>query len=424
MIDRRDMLAGAAVLAAAPLLPAAAQAPPATAPSPTRDERVSKAAAESRMRLDFQRGRFSGPAWDWLLAQGRDSHFLLLGEEHGIAENPKLAAQLFAALVPSGYSKVAVEISPPMAEEIDAALTRGGLAALRRMFASRASNTAFFGMREEAEWLAAARTVLPGGKPFLWGLDYEAFADRHLLAMLKAKRKPAAAADALARLERASHESWAKFEATGDYKYMYTFSGDPALVRAVRAAWPKADPQSVRIIDTLGQTFEINRAWVEKRHWESNRLRASNLRSSFLRHWRAARKEDPRVFFKFGASHLVRGRNTTGTYDLGALLPELAEFEGKRAFSLLILPGPGTQVAGFDPRTFGVTPQKVEGAEYLKGLQPIIAAAHPDAFTLFDTRALRPLLGRAQGADSHLTDFVHGFDSILIMSGSTPSAAL
>jgi hypothetical protein len=422
MIDRRSVLSGAAILAAAPLLPATAQA--GSPPALSREERISKAAAATRMRLDYRRGRFSGPAWDWLLEKGRTAHFFLLGEEHGIAENPKLAAQLFAALVPSGYSKVAVEISPPMAREIDSALTGGGLAALRRMFASRGSNTAFFGMREEAEWLAAARSALPGGKPFLWGLDYEAFADRHLLGLLEAKRKPAAAGAALASLEQASNESWARFEATGDYKYMYTFSGDPALVQAVRATWPKADPDSSGILDTLERTFEINRLWVEKRGWESNERRAANLRSNFLRHWRSGRQGDPRVFLKFGASHLMRGRNTTGTYDLGTLVPELAEIEGRKAFSLLVLPGPGTQVAGFDPKTFGVTPQKVEGSEYMKGLQPIVAAAHPDAFTLFDTRPLRPILGRAQGADSHLVDFVHGFDSILIMSGSTPSAAL
>jgi hypothetical protein len=421
MIDRRGILSGAAVLAAAPLLPATAQAPPA---SDSREEKISRAATGTRMRLDHRRGLFSGPAWDWLLEQGRAAHFFLLGEEHGIAENPKLAARLFAALVPSGYSKVAVEISPPMAREIDSALTRGGLAGLRRMFASRASNTAFFGMREEAEWLAAARAALPGGRPFLWGVDYEAFADRHLIGLLAAKRKPAAAAAALARLEQESSSSWARFDATGDYKFMYTFGGDPALVRAVRSAWPRADPDSAEILDTLERTFEINRLWVGKRAWESNERRAAHLRSNFLRHWRSVRKADPRIFLKLGASHLMRGRNTTGTYDLGTLVPELAEIEGRKAFSLLVLPGPGTEIAGFDPRTFGVTPRKVEGAEYMKGLQPIVAAAHPDAFTLFDMHPLRPLVGRAQGADSHLADFVHGFDAILIMSGSTPSAAL
>jgi hypothetical protein len=121
MIDRRGILSGAAMLAAAPLLPAVAQAasPPSPSSSPSREELISKAAAGGRMRLDYQRGRFSGPAWDWLLAQGRAAQFFLLGEEHGIAENPKLAAQLFAALVPSGYSKVAIEISAPMAGELD-----------------------------------------------------------------------------------------------------------------------------------------------------------------------------------------------------------------------------------------------------------------------------------------------------------------
>lgn len=424
MIDRRGVLSGAALLAASPMLPAAAQT--AAAPASSREERLAKAAAESRMRLDFQRGVFSGPGWDWLLDQGRASQFFLLGEEHGIAENAKLAAQLFAALVPAGYSRVAVEISPPMAEELDRAVTAGGAAGLERLFEDPGSVVAFFGMREEAEWLAAARAALPGRQPFLWGNDYEVGADRRLIAILKSARKPAAAQQTLARLEAASNASWARYAETRDFQHIYSFAGDPALVRAVRAAWPKRDPRSARILDTLEETFAINRLWVERRAWESNQRRGAFLRANFLEHWRRekAAGRSPRVFLKYGASHVVRGRNTTETFDLGSLVPELAAIEGGKAFQLLVLPGKGSSVAVLDPTTFRYKPVEYDG-DYSKGLEPITAQAWPGAFTLFDTHKLRPLLGFSRTpAHPQLMNMVHGYDAILIMSGSTPSHSL
>jgi hypothetical protein len=424
MIDRRGVLSGAAMLAAAPLLPAVAQT--SSPPAPTREEKISKAAAESRMRLDYQRGRFSGPAWDWLLEQGRSALFFLLGEEHGIAENPKLVAQLFAALVPSGYSKVAIEISAPMAEEIDRALTAGGLAGLERFFADRRSTVAFYGMREEAEWLAAARAALPGTAPFLWGTDYEIGGDRHLIAMLKRARTPAAAQAALANLEAASNAAWARYAGSKSIPDIFAFAGDPALVAALRSAWPKPDTRSLRILDTLEETLEINRLWIAHRAWESNQRRAAFMRGNFLRHWHAGKKAgpSPRVFLKYGASHMMRGRNTTETFDLGTLVPEIAEVEGGKAFSLLVLPGANSSIAALDPATFGYKPVPAEG-EYQRGLAPLYSQAIPDAFTLFDTRKLRPLLGFSRTpADPELMRMVHGFDAILIMSGSTASVAL
>jgi hypothetical protein len=426
MIHRRGVLSGAALLAAAPLLPAAAQTGASAPPTLSREEKIARAAAESRMRLDYRGGRFSGPAWEWLLARGRESQFFLLGEEHGIAENAKLAAQLFAALVPSGYSKVAVEISAPMAEELDRAVTAGGAAGLKRLFEDPGSVVAFFGMREEAEWLAAARAALPGRQPFLWGNDYEVGADRRLIALLKPVRKPVAARQALDRLEAASHASWARYAQTHDFQHIYSFAGDPALVRAVRAAWPKPDPRSAWILDTLEETFAINRLWVERRAWESNERRGAFMRANFLRHWRLekAAGRSPRVFLKYGASHMVRGRNTTETFDLGSLVPEVAAIEGGKAFQLLVLPGKGSSVAVLDPTTFGYKPVEYDG-DYSKGLEPIAEQAWPDAFTLFDTHKLRPLLGFSRTpAHPQLMNMVHGYDAVLILSGSTPSHSL
>ena len=425
MIGRRELLSGAALLTAAGLK-AGAAASQTVPPKPSREQRLSTLAGEHRRRILFDGSRFSGPGYDWLVGQGRAAHFFLLGEEHGIAENPKLAAQLFTALAPAGYSKVSIEISAPMAEEIDRALTRGGAEGLRRLLADPGSAVAFYGMREEAEWLAAAQRAIPGGERFLWGTDYDIAADRRLIQILKAKRKPTAASAALAMLERASSGSWAKYAETKSPQYIFGFAGDPDLVRAVRAAWPKPDAEALWILDTLQETFEINQLWVAGRPWESNQRRGAFMRSNFLRHWRAEKKggHAPRVFLKYGASHVVRGRNSTETFDLGSLVPEIAAIENGKAFSMLVLPGAGSSVASFDPTSFKYRSARYDGV-YQHGLEPILSQAWQDTMTLFDTHPLRPLLGYSKTpADPDLLRVVHGFDAILIMSGSTPSSNL
>jgi hypothetical protein len=393
------------------------------AETPTLDAQLQAAATEHRLVLDYADGRFSGPAWEMLLEEGRKAQFFAIGEEHGIAENPKLAAALFAELVKDGYSKLAIEISPPMASALEQALSRDGLAGLQALYAQVGAEPAFYGMREEAEFLAAARAAAPAG-PFLWGADYEVGADRYLLRRLAELPKPDAAQVALAALTEASNASWAKYEETGGPQHIFSFAGDPELVRAVTTAWPERDAEADWILTTLEETLEINKLWVSGQAWRSNERRSVFLRNSFLRHWKQARLAGPapRVMLKFGGSHVVRGRNMTDVFDIGALLPELAALEGRPSFSVLILPGVESQIARFNPVDWAYHPAPAKDG-YAKDLEPLVGAAHDDAFTLIDLRPLRPIVGMRDPSEARRR-IVLGFDALLVLSGSTASANL
>jgi hypothetical protein len=424
-MDRRTFLSMSAVAAAAPLIaaPAAAQPRPAvTPPKPTRAQRLAEAIAANRLPLDFDGRRFSGAGYNWLLRRGSEAQAFLLGEEHGIAENPKLAAQLFGALVPSGYRHAAVEISPPMAAAVDRALASSNPDALRSLLTTPESRIAFFGLREEADWLRSASAALPGKAPFLWGMDYEVGADRYLIRQLASARKPAAAKQALAKLAAASAASWAKYEQTHNPEFIYSFAGDPKLVQDLRAAWRNAGAESRLIMDTLEQTFAINRLWVEKKGYESNLVRSRFMRANLLRYWRSKPPHD-RLFMKMGASHLVRGLSMTDVFDLGTLVPELAVANGGRSFHLLVLPGPGTKTANLDPTKFLYVPGNRD--QYGEGMDLFDKAVIPGKFTVFDTAPLRPLASSFSGdVPLPLWRVIHGFDAVLIMTGSHPSSNL
>ena len=392
----------------------------------TRADKISAAAIEHRLQLEFDGETFSGPAWKRLVAEGGAAQFFLLGEEHGIAENPQLAAQLFAELADHGYSKLAIEISPTMARLLDEALARDGLDGLRKLYARPGGEPAFFGMTEEAEMLAVVRDAVPTSDPVLWGTDYEVAGDRQLIKWLEDAEKPAAAEAALKALADASAASWAEYEETGSPQFIFSFAGDPALVSAVREAWPEPDPRSEIILNTLEKTLSINRLWVQGKAWESNQARASLQRENFLRYWDAEKKRGaaPRLMAKYGASHIVRGRSQTAVYDLGTLLPEIAAIEGGHSFSLLVVPGAGSFTAVLNPSTWSYEPRPAKDG-YAKGIEPLMNAAFDSSFTLLDLAALRPVVGMNRGElDDELFRVIHGFDMLLVMSGSTASGEL
>jgi hypothetical protein len=211
--SRRSLLGGVAIAGALAARGVAASTEAAVAiPSTTGHpgeqtlNRISSGAAEVRRDLSYRDGGFSGPGWEMLLEEGRRSQFFLVGEEHGIAECPKLVTALFGALAPNGYDHLAIETSGPMAGALSDAAANG-LGGLRQLFTEPGSTPAFFGLREESEMLASVRRLTSRRDPF-WGLDYEVAADRRLIAELETSPKPQRAAAALKTLKGASDRAW------------------------------------------------------------------------------------------------------------------------------------------------------------------------------------------------------------------------
>lgn len=88
----------------------------------------------------------------------------------------------------------------------------------------------------------------------------------------------------------------------------------------------------------------------------------------------------------------------------------------------------GVGIAGlaiFNPMELTYVPAPVDLVAE-EGLQTIAAQAYPEGFTLIDLRPLRPLLSaaRTKTADPELMRIVHGFDAILVLTGSRPSHPL
>ena len=103
---------------------------------------------------------------------------------------------------------MAIELSPIIAQDIEAAARRNGLQGIVDFFAAPDTWSPMY-LREEAQFLAAVINAAPRSERVLWGFDREIFSDRYLISKLEA-RVPQRARESFTRLKEASTNAWAR----------------------------------------------------------------------------------------------------------------------------------------------------------------------------------------------------------------------
>jgi hypothetical protein len=416
-LTRRSVFA--AGLAASVASSAVAQTPP--KPSPT--ERLLELARLNLRLLQWDGATPSGPGWDFLKSESQASEFVLLGEQHGIAEVPSLATALFRALRPAGFDRLIIETSGPTASALDLA-ARGGIAGIERFHREHAPGAPFYGWRPEAQFLADVRAMIPGNETAFWGIDYEIFwQDRYLIGLLKA-RAPAPAAPAMRALERAANEAFARFGQSKDFTQLYGISGDVRLIDNLRAAWGSTDPESDLLLTTLKETVEINRLFLDRQGFASNQRRAANMRANLIRYLRQdeAAGQRSKALLKMGIEHAARGVNDVGGYDIGTLLPEVAALRGGHAFSLMVIGGKDARHGQIDPAAMKTNPQPLNDlADF--GLDILAPALPTTGVAVLDLRPLRRV-ATGDKLSPRAARCIHGYDALVVWNGSTPTTDL
>jgi hypothetical protein len=429
-INRRDLLftGGLSLLAGTRALGQAAATPtpqPQTVPNP----------AAARLLNALQRNRLSitmddapaGPGWDWLVQQARSARFTLIGEEHGVAETARLSAALFAALRGSGYSRMAVELSPPIAEDIEAAARRNGLQGVVDFLKNPGTFT-FYNLREEAQFVTDVIKTAPGSERVLWGLDREIFSDRYLISKLEAK-VPQRAREAFTRLKEASTNARARFEQTRNPDDLFFLSQDPALASAIRTAWPSPDRETDLGLRTIEESLAIEAAERAGGAWPYSQRRTEWMRSNLAARLKENEgKVQPKVMMKFGYNHMIRGANYVNVIDIGTMADEVAALTGDRAFHIIVLPSPGSRqaVPGQGRNFASVATDDFD--DFNAGdarLTRVLPNREARGHEVIDLRALRPLAMR--GLESWNPDVVktiYGYDAAVIWKAAHASSGL
>ena len=423
-MNRRDLLlaGGLFLLAGKRTLGQGGGSPGQTQASP--QARLLDALRGNRLPLTMSDGP-AGPGWDWLLREARAARFTLIGEEHGVAETAQLSAALFRALRGSGYSRMAIELSPIIAQDIEGAGRRNGLRGILNFFARPDTWSPMY-LREEAEFLTAVIDSAPKNERVLWGLDREIFSDRYLISRLE-PRVPRRAKEAFTRLKEASTNAWTQQQQNEGPPFL--FSQDPAVVSSVRAAWPNPDRESDTILRTLEESLAIHTVARTGTSWAYSDRRAQWMRNILATRLREeqGRGAPPKVMMKFGYNHVIRGANYFNTFDVGAMTDELAALSGDRAFHILVLPGPGSRQAVMGAGRSFVSVSSDEFDEFRAGdqrLTRVLSNPNATGHEVIDLRALRPLAMRGlEGWNADVVRTIHGYDAAVIWKGARASSS-
>ncbi len=421
-LNRRDLLfASGAFLIGGKRAFTQGASPPRAQPQTSPQARLLEALRGNRLPLTMSDGP-AGRGWDWLVQQARDARLTLIGEEHGVAETAQLTAALFKAVRGSGYSRMAIELSPIIAQDIESAARRYGLQGILDFYARPDTWSPMY-LREEAQFLASVISDAPRNERVLWGFDREIFSDRYLISRLEPK-VPSRARESFARLKEASAKAWA-----GGAPFIFSQNPDPAVVSAVRSTWPNPDRDSDIILRTLEESLAINAVAQTGTAWASSDRRAQWMRNGFAERLREEQKRgsQPKVMMKFGYNHMIRGANYVNIFDLGAMTDEVAALNGGRAFHILVLPGPGSRQAVLGPGRSFVSVSSDEFDEFRAGdqrLTRVLSNANATGHEVIDLRALRPLAMRGlEGWNSDVVRTIHGYDAAVIWKGAHASTS-
>ncbi len=390
-----------------------------------QDTALTRSLLANRHPLSIINGRLGGTGGRLLVNEGRNARFFLVGEEHGIAQTPQVVQALLRELRPAGYNTFAIEISPLQGARLDAlARQPGARDALNALMGPWYSTIPFYSVAEEHGLLEFAMTRQDALPPMrIWGLDYDISADRLFLAELEGLAPPAGK-PAVRRARDLADSGFVAIARDKNPSKLFAWSAPDSVFDALRAAFGGyPPPRAAAIIDLFERSARINRLFLGGDGYASNLMRSAFLRENLAKALAAAPHggPTPRVLFKFGGSHVMRGFNATHALDLGTAAAVAAEAHGERAFNVLILGGSGGQAARMNIMSMQYEPAR--SSEVDAGSLAWLRPAVPDSgWVLFDLRAIRAeYVGRRGSSLTAMQDRVlHGYDAIVVLTGSTP----
>ena len=375
-------------------------------------------------------GRMSGSGTPILQSAISGAQFVMIGEDHGIAQIPQFVGSVCDLVGPEGFHTMAVETGPLAAAELQQWVThddgRTRVAEFEKKFPE---SLAFYNFQEEYDLLAHCARSAQGGAFHIFGLDQELMGAAGLILTRILETHPgkdaADAAQALLRKNDEAHVAAVKSGSPGDI-YMMNAS-DPDLNHLKDLLQKEGNARSQALIDALIESREIYQKNMTGAGAESNRQRALLMKENFVADYNQATRSDgkaPKTLFKFGAWHMYKGINPLHNNDMGNFVTELADGQQTRSVHILIIAVKGSQLrfAGigrpYQPAELNLATDKDSDFLFLK---PMFDNLQPDGWTMFDLRGMRKAFHSLEPVDKEMERLIFGYDLLVLVPNATPS---
>lgn len=386
------------------------------------------AVAKARLALAFDGGVFGGPGANVISDAIDDAQYVMIGEDHGIAEIPTFSTALCRTVAPHGFTTLAVEIGPSTAKVLSAALASPDPeAAVAAYDKQHPFSIAFYDFAQEVEFLRSCRQVMGADRFALWGLDQELMGSSGALLAAQTAAVPAQRRAELAELNALATEdagNFARAMKSGSPGDMSMVNFDQGKLQALRdrlaAAGVDVTPLSELIVSE--QIYREDMSGLRQSNLDRAQLQLNHFiaadRFAF-----AATGVHPKVLVKMGAYHLFEGTSMLGDRELGNFLMEYAALQGKPALNIIVLGVKGQQLAfagmgqPYAPIPLDLLHDKRADFNFLRpffdglGTTPV----------LYDLRTLRGALAHSGLQSINLERVVDGYDLLVVIPVAHPS---
>ncbi len=365
------------------------------------------------MTLEAKGGKLAGPGADFLRNRIAGSHFVLIGEEHGVATIADTVRALLPDLTQSGYRHFAIETDPYIAAKLEAMLRAGGTKEVAKFLATDGNQFAipFYNWSAEAELALAHVKANANSTPSLWGLD-QVFIGASA-ALLNDVAAQASNAEAKALAGKLAAQAKGNLEFLGKVDL-----GELAKLRGLLGA--EQDRALAQLVDDMTLSARIYQPFVGVTTglsvYAANLKRETLMKRLFLARYRAA--GGPKVAFKFGANHMMDGLSSTHVPSFANFVSEFALSDGKAAFKLLVLCGPGTKAGDLMGNP---SPCSIDIA---KDWPDLAAQVDTKQMTLFDLKTWKDRPSRWKHLPEETRHMIWAFDAVLFVPNGKPAAAL
>jgi hypothetical protein len=389
----------------------------------------------SRMAISIDGEKLAGPGGDVIRAATADAQYVLLGEDHGIAQIPQFATALCTELASHGFRRLDLEISPSVAPVLENfARANDGPAQFVAFNQRYPDAIAFYTWREEFEFLRHCESSSSQGFE-LRGLDQDFMGDStYVLAKIAEMNLSADVRAAIAKLIEEDKNARATAEKSGNPYDLFLLSAKPEELDAARELLRRDGPAQARgLFDGLLESRSIYSKYQANQGYESNRQRAVLMKRTFHQDFTASlasQKRDsapPKVFFKFGAYHLGRGMNGLHSSEIGDYVAEMAEGRGQKSVHIMIFGVKGTQsaFAGIG-KPYAESPLDLPNDKdsALAWAKPLYGNLLDGSWTMFNLRSLRDHFGRFTGVDPELERIIFAYDFVVLIPQVTASHGL
>jgi hypothetical protein len=383
-----------------------------------QDSTLTRLVRQNQYDLNLTGTQFAGTGWKKLQQDIAKSQFVLVGEDHGMAQIPLFTTALARELKPALY---VAEIDKYQAQDVSRLAEQPGLpVAFTKQHPMALS---FYSWAEEFELIRYLRTQ---HVPII-GIEQVGAPTPGRFFGVLAEQVKRPTTKAYLRQRAIKYQAWDRATmVTGKYDGSTMNALLESSLDSLRTLTRSEGPQAQQMVTDFIASYhiyELNRLGKPGSHRTRINLMKRNLLTE-LRPYQANGQPLPKMLFKFGAYHVARGRSIWGDmYDVGNLAADLADAQDQKTLHVFVIGKRGTKVGGANPDDFtkNTAPYSLADEAMIK---PFVAQTKAGgAWQVFDLRPVRRALlaDKLQVSSQELSATILGYDYVVIIPETTAS---